>query len=77
MKVKDLKKYISTLDDEEDLLCSFITRDEFCAHYNEGESLPDRIWNILEDVVGFDGDQLYYDLEYVKKNYEEDNENSL
>lgn len=77
MKVKQLKSYIASLDDEEDLIASFMSRQDFCDWYNDGEPVPDWVWNRIEDVVGFDGDQIAYDLKWVKENYEDKDENSI
>jgi hypothetical protein len=71
MKVKDIFKYMKDLDPEEELAISWFTKQDVEEYYNDSEPLPDGVWDILLDTIGYDGDAIYYDVAFAKQHVEE------
>jgi hypothetical protein len=71
MKVKNIFEYMKDYDPEEEIAISWYTKQDIEEHYNAGDPLPDGVWDVLLDTIGYDGDAIGYDvsyaIEYVKE----------
>lgn len=70
-----LKEFIMKLNDDEEVLASWMTRTDFNEWYCKDEPLTDEQWYLLEENVGFEGDVIDYEINWVRQITKAEDEN--
>ena len=71
MRAEIFKKFVNELDDDTEVVFSYMTREEMEEEYNAGVPFPDRLWEVIETDIGYDYDDIAWTISIAREYYVE------